>query len=136
MQSLLLTSSEKALFSALQESVREGWVVEDAGTIPADDPARRMMRLHLMRFHSPSLASFQAAVRADASPESLAAHIAATDLSMVSHEDFTEMFFALGPEVLSFVIAGLLQHVARDQDLELIAGLTVIRDAQISSKQS
>lgn len=136
MQKLLLTSPEKALFDALPAPLREGWVCELIADIPPDDPVQRVMRMHLMRLHSPSLLHFRESIAQNVDTESLAQRVIAADLSDVTHEDLIELFFAMGPEVLSHVIEGFLAQVSTDEDLETIAGMTALRDAQRVSKKT
>src|SRR3989344_8023312 len=133
MNTLTLTKEEEKAFAELSEAVREGWDVQ-AETIRYEDaPAKQLMRLSLLRLHDPALLALgEKAGRAGCGDE-LVALIQGMDVSAVDDSDLAELFFALGPTVLSELIAVQIASAKTDADVEGVQALTVIRHSILSS---
>lgn len=130
---LWFTADEATVFTALPEAVRNGWEVREETLSFADSEEKRAARLSLLRLHDPKLLKFQADAEKIDSPDAMAALFAATDLQGVSEDDLAELFFALGPDLLTRVIRDLLAAVKTDADLDAVASLLLIRHSLLEA---
>lgn len=131
---LYLTADEKKVFDGLSKTVREGWTVEEETSDISDTAEQMSMRMELMRFEDPSLAAFQSKVSGAASLEDLATLIQQTDLSDVNEDSLAELFFALGPVVLTRLIGPLLADAQTDAHVSSLEALTGIRHSLLLSR--
>jgi hypothetical protein len=123
---LYLTAEEKKMFDGLPQKLREGWTVElETGTFQDDEDHMRM-RQQMARFHDPELRRLQKKIM-DKSEKEIADVIREVDLSNLSDDDLSQMYFVLGPQVLGSVIRVLLADVSSDDALEGLASLTNVR---------
>lgn len=133
MTTLYLTSMEQQLFAKLSAELREGWVIEGETVHYEDTPEKQMMRIGLVRLHDPVLLALKEKVLQAGTQEHMAALIHSIDLQKVNERDLASLFFAMGPEVLSYLIRSLLREAATDQDIEGITALTVIRHSILNA---
>ncbi len=133
MNELFLTAVEQKLFDALSSDLREGWNVELESDSPTETSEHIRMRLYLLQLNDPKLVSFRERIKACETSDALAAQIAKMDLSGVSDEDLAELFFALGPNALSFLIADGLTNAKTDTDLDAIEALMLIRHSLLTA---
>lgn len=133
MNTLHLTTDERAMYEALPEALREGWTVEDETLTYDDSPQKCAIRLSLVRLHDPTLLKLRAQAQENASPEAVAALLQQTNLSDVLEDDLAELFFALGPAILTRLIAAMLPAVSTDADMEGATAITVIRHSVLQS---
>lgn len=131
---LYLTADEKKVFDGLSGDVREGWTVEEETSDISDTAEKMSMRMELMRFDDPSLAAFQSKVSGASSLEDLATLIQQTDLSDVNEDSLAELFFALGPVVLTRLIGPLLADVKSDAHMSSLEALTGIRHSLLLTR--
>ncbi len=132
MNTLYLTAGERGIFAKLSDALREGWNAEDEKGDFSDSEEKLSMRMALLRLHDPKLLDVQKQA-AGLSSEKLAALLAQTNLKGVSDDDLAELTFAIGPSILSKLIAGLLLQVKTDEELEDISALTLIRHSLLQS---
>lgn len=131
---LYLTAAEIDAFQELSDALREGWVVHEEKTDGrADDPARRAIRMQMLRLRDPKLMQFVASAQNSNSADALAALILDTDMAHVSDHDMAELFFAIGHAPVTAVVASLLARVSTDEDVEAIAALTLIRHSLLAA---
>ena len=132
---LYLTPKEREEFEQLPETLREGWrVIEETLTF-ADTVERREMRLHLLRMHDPKLLALREKALALPTTDAVVTLILESNLSGVSDADLAELFFALGPAPLSFLIPQFLTKAHSDEDLEHVAIFSGIRHSLLASLQ-
>lgn len=131
---LFLTAQEQEVFVKLPEPLREGWVVQQAHAVPQDDPARRAIRLQMLRLKDPGLQAFIRRAQACTAANELAEHLATLKLSACIDADLAEMFFAVGPQTITVLIGSLLSSATTDEQLQDIEALTVIREALSASR--
>lgn len=118
---LYLTADESAVFSALPESLREGWTVEpETGTAYEDDDVLKV-RAGMARFDSyPELKGLAAQV-ASGTP------LSPSQITKIPESVLPELYFTMGARGVGRLIAMLLRNVKTDEDVEGLAGLTHIR---------
>lgn len=134
LNALYLTAAEIDSFQELSDTLREGWVVHEEKTDGrVDDPARRAIRMQMLRLRDPQLMQFVALAQKSNSADAVAALILDTDMAHVSEHDMAELFFAIGPAPLTAVVASLLPRVSGDEDIEAIAALTLIRHSLLAA---
>ena len=133
MNTLTLTKEEEKAFAELPEAVREGWDVQAETIRYEDTPAKQLMRLSLLRLHDPALLALREKAGRAGSGDELVALIQGMDVSAVDDSDLAELFFALGPTVLSELIAVQIASAKTDADVEGVQALTVIRHSILSS---
>lgn len=131
---LYLTADEKKVFDGLSGDVREGWTVEEETGVITDTAEQMSMRMELMRFDDPALAAFQQRASEASSLDDLAAVIQQTDLSDVNEDSLAELFFALGPVVLTRLIGPLLADAKTDAHVSSLEALTGIRHSLLLSR--
>jgi hypothetical protein len=124
---LHLTKPERIIWDALPNGLKEGWEIEQEANTTHDTPAHFQMRLALLRLHDPKLMQLRDAAMKSDSAETVTKLLEETNLSNVSDGDLAELFFALGPSMLSEYVSSLLKKAKDDPDLEDIAALTTIR---------
>lgn len=134
MNTLYLTDKESSLFTTLASEVTEGWQVE-AEVLPIQDtPEKRVVRMSLLRIRDPKLVMVQQSAKSGDINTVIDA-VKNHDLADVHEEDLKQIFFALGPVVVTKLIESMLPEAKTDQDIEGITALTVIRHALLSARQ-
>lgn len=135
MNVLHLLPSERTLLEALPASLQDGWTVEEESLTYKDTLQKQMMRLSVVRLHDPSLIKLREKAQTIINPQQMTDLLASQDLSLVGEDDLAQLFFALGPNVLSQLIAELLKKVKSDADMEGVTALTVIRHSILNALQ-
>ena len=135
MNTLYVTAAERKVFNLLPEAVKEGWQVEAEDLTYADTRQKQMMRLSLVRLHDPSLLALREKALKMESVDEVVALIGTMNLTLVDGDDLAELSFALGPTMMSNLIAALLGKVTNDAEMEGVTALTVIRHAILRSLQ-
>lgn len=133
MNTLYLTVEEQKLFDALSSDMREGWQTQMEEGRYEDSADKQMIRLSLVRLHDPRLLKLRAQAEQAGSIEEVASLIQDMNLEDVDEDDLAELFFALGPAVLSRLILDLLTAANSDGDVEGVTALTVIRHSILTS---
>jgi hypothetical protein len=136
MNTLHLTPGEQQLFDALPGDLREGWQTQAETLTYADTPAKREVRLGLMRLHDPLLLKVRDATQHSSTAMEMVDVLKNINLKDVDEDDIASLFFALGPNDMSHLIAHLLQNAKTDLDLEGITALTVIRHSILEAFDS
>lgn len=99
-----------------------------------DDSARRMMlRLSLVRLHSPSLIELRTKITAAATLEDAVAIIGQHDLKGVPDDDLSQIVFALGPDVIGQVIWMLIHDAKEMNVLDQVCVLSFLRHEVLSA---
>ncbi len=128
MLTLQLTKAEMTLFQALPESVRNGWKTEEELLTFEDTPSRRSMRMSVIKLTDPRLLRLRTQVsELQQKPQDAKKLMDDMDFSDVNDDDLLQLFYAMGPDVLTFMIVQLLQPTANDEDVQMVASLSMIR---------
>lgn len=133
---LHLTAHEQEVFHGLSEELKDGWSVEPENRDIRDTNEKRLMRMHLLQLQDPKLTMLRDKALHTQSVEDLAMLIQSHDLEGVDTGDLNEIFFAIGPVVLTTLITYMLKNVQNDQDIEGIASLSYIRSLILSSQSA
>lgn len=116
------------LFQALPESVRNGWKTEEELLTFEDTPSRRSMRMSVIKLTDPRLLRLRTQVsELQQKPQDAKKLMDDMDFSDVNDDDLLQLFYAMGPDVLTFMIVQLLQPTANDEDVQMVASLSMIR---------
>ena len=126
MNALYLTQEEKTLFDGLSADLKEGWEVEEE-TLVFEDPDDLYMRYQIANFPDPVMQSLADSARGALSPEDIQKVAAGFDFTSLSQEQMAELFFVLGTRITTGMLVTVLKNVDSDEDIEGIAGLTMIR---------
>ncbi len=130
---LTLTPDEKKIFDALSDALKEGWKVEVELPIPMDSPAKRLTRFELLQLRDPALMKLAERAKKTQDADEIVQFVQEADLTKVSYDDLTELFFAIGPSVLSQAIFDLFGTVKTDDELRDIGALADIRHSLLAS---
>lgn len=133
MKTLHLTDSEQALYQNLAADVRDGWEIATEDLPIQDSPEKRAVRMSLLRIRDPKLVLIQE-LAAGGDSKAVIDAIQNHDLSEVNEEDLQQIFFALGPVVVTKLIESMIPEAKTDKDVEGITALTVIRHALLSAQ--
>lgn len=134
MNTLYLTATEKKLFDALSENLKEGWQIADADISYDETPEKRLIRFRLVRLQDPALKTFQEKAIAAKTEEEISDLLASFDMASLNEVDMTEIMYAMGPDLIGGVIEHYLKHVENDEDIEGIASISVFRNLFFSSQ--
>jgi len=126
MNTLYFTRQEQELFSALPESLKEGWTVKSVETLHEESSDELFFRLRMAKVQNYAL---KAVIDSLKKKSDLAEAVKHIDFTTFSSEAQGELFFLLGVRVLTAMILSVLAHAMSDEDLEGLAGLTYIRDS-------
>ncbi len=135
-QTLFLTDSEKTMFEGLDSSAKEGWDISEETLTFSDTEEYRKIRLELLRVHDPKLQELQKKALEAKTSEEMEELIAHIELQDLPEDDLMQLFFAMGPDVLTSFIKVYLEQSKMDDDLEAVCALTSIRHALLDSLQS
>ena len=128
MTTIYLSAEEKLLFEKLPETLRDGWITEEETKTADDTFEQRLVRMQLMHLRDPKLQAILKLVSESSSIDQVVNVIQSQDLTHIDNADLSELFFALGPTVISALILFLLKSVKTDKDIEGIVALTLIRN--------
>ena len=92
-----------------------------------------MVRISLMNLRDPKLIKLQEQVKQAKSHEDILPLVENLSLSDISEPDLLELFFAMGPKLLSANIADLLQSAKKSEDLNVVAALSFVRQSVLTS---
>jgi len=127
MNILYLIDSERALFGAVPKGVQSGWKVEEEEIAYEDSKERMHVRLELMDIQDPRLKAFEEKAKGVKDEEKFLEMVQDIDLSQITNADISEIFYALGPTLLSQLIASLLSEAKGDEYIEQVAVLSTMR---------
>lgn len=127
------TPSERSLFDALPEALREGWKLKDETLSYQDSPKNREIRFMIARFHDPKLLEVRAKFTSVKTDEDFMALAASIDLSALSETDLGQILFALGPDAIGSLILAIFRTADSDEDLLMISHLSEARHELLQS---
>ncbi len=129
-KTLFLTDAERATFDALPSSLRDGWDVQSESQETYESIRQTQIRYSLADFSfHPEINSFVEAIVNGGEPD-------LDILDSLSPEVEKEIFFVMGARGVKSLIETLLPEIADDEDVELLASLTVIRHELLSINAS
>lgn len=124
---LYLTEIEKSVFNALSADLREGWILESEAGAYEDSLEKMQVRIELMALEDPQFMKLKADLAGANSEEEAAKLVQNLEFEKIKDRDMGEIFFALGPNVLTSIIGKLLAEVAVDDDLTVVADFSSVR---------
>ncbi len=133
MNTLYFLPAEKKVFSLLPADMQKGWTIEPEVLTYADTPERRAFRFKMLRVHDKQLVRFREKALSAKNPKEFMDLAATIDLRTVDNRDLTSIVFALGPDVMSMIIAGILESPKNHEDLELAAAFAALRHGMLES---
>lgn len=134
MTTLYLTTEEQAVFASLSDALREGWTVEVESLPIEDSAAKRAIRFQLLRVRDARLLQLRDSIANAKDIDAVVTLIRDQNLKDIHEEDLQQIFFALGPVVVTKLIQSMLSEVQTDTDIEGITALTVIRHSLLSAR--
>ena len=133
---LYLRREEAKFFQSLSKDLQDGWQVEEEKGKANERPEELMMRYQMASFDHPSIKTFVESVRGAKSAGEIEKAAASFDLASLPQEQAAELFFVLGTNLIGKIIQYLLQKATRDEDLDGIAALTLIRHFLLEANAS
>lgn len=124
---LFLKADERTLFDRLPESMQEGWSVQEDVMDYVDSPDRRRVRMSAICIQDPRLKAFHDRLHASITLEEATQLLQDLDVRTMHDVDVREIVYALGPDVLSAIIALVLRTAASDEDLLDVAAYSTAR---------
>lgn len=136
MSTLFLTAAEKKLFDALPKEVKGEWTVEEERMTFEDSPEKRQVRLRNMQLKHPKLASLRNRAKSLKSSDEFQKLSEEIDFNAVSEDDLMELYFAMGPNILSEIIGMTLSNVKTSDGFLGVVALTAIRHSLLVALSS
>ncbi len=125
-----LTSPEAAVFSALPDTLREGWTIEEEILSTYETLAELQIRYSLADFtFHPEMQKLAERIVNGESPDTMS-------LEGLSPDVQSEIFFVLGARGTDVMIHSLLPEISTDEDVELLAVLSTIRHKHLELNSS
>lgn len=135
MPQIHLTAGEQKIFSKLPEMVRKGFEVREETLRFQDSDDKRAVRMRNLKLKSPILLAFQKKSANLKTVDDLKKAAETLDMSAIPQEDMIELYFAMGPGVVSVMIAAALEDAKTAESVGVIAGLAFIRHGLFLSMQ-
>ena len=130
MKSLYLYQTEIEFFNKVPQDIQKEFTVHQETLDFVDSTEKLMTRLSLARLHDPKLLSLRDLVQ---SSGDLLGTLQNISLDEVEEEDLSELFFVMGPTLLTSFITGLLATAKTDADILSISAMVEIRHSILSS---
>jgi hypothetical protein len=121
---MYLTTEEQKMFSALSATMQDAWNVQEEKITFADSPEKMEIRLRNLDLSSPKLLSLKEKAESAKTRDEFLANI---DIAELSQDETMELYFALGPNVLSEFIVDAIGKIQNSDDLQNLGVLTIIR---------
>ena len=136
MNTLYLTADEIKLFDALSDDLKEGWETEEETIVYEDTEEQRNLRLDFMEISDPVAKDIQEKAKGAKSPQDAGAVLEGYDMGNLAEDDMWEVFFALGPDVLTSMIEKFFAEVKDDKGVENISTLSIVRHELLANLTS
>jgi hypothetical protein len=131
---LYLTAEEQKLFTEqVADHLRDGFNVETETLRFEDTPHRQRLRMETMYLTSPSLKAFADQVAKGMSVQDMGKLFSTFNPQDISETDFGQIFFGLGPTVMTAYLWQYLQDVRSDDDVMTLAAFTQLRHIILTS---
>ena len=127
MNTLHLYPLEQAAFNELPKNLQEGWTWQEEKLTFEDSDVYRDLRLSIMKLHDSALLELRDRLRNVKSNEETKTFLDEFDLRHVNNEDLTQIFYAMGPTPLNYIILSTLALAKNDEDVEMAANLSGMR---------
>lgn len=128
MKTLYFLPQEQALFDALPDEVKGDFEVKTTEMTYEDTPEKRVARLRLLHFENSGIKDMQAKAINATSEEELQEIATSFDFKQLSQHDLTEIFYAMGPNVMTSLITKQLPEVKTTDDLDGVTALCTFRN--------
>ena len=133
METLYLTQGEEKIISSIASSLTKDLLIKPETLSYTDTPERRAFRFQMLRVQDPQLVRFREQALQALSEEKFVDLAKTIDLNTVDNRDLTQIVFALGPDVMTMIITGILQGVTSQEDMELIIAFSALRHGMLES---
>jgi hypothetical protein len=130
---LYLTADEKKLFEALPKELTKEWTVEEERLRFEDSPEKLALRMKNVELHDPKLVALKekaASAQTQADWEALPKDVNFAD---ANEEDLMELYFAMGPSMLSIFIEESFKHANAQGVMLNIVALSAVRHILLQS---
>ncbi len=127
MHTLHLTKEEQKLFAKLSPDLTKDLSVEAETLSYEDTPQRRAIRLKLLKVQDSSILAFLESAKKAKDNEGFIEAVKSVDLTKMSSDDLSELFFAIGPDAIGVILHGVLLAAVSRQDLDVAVSLSTIR---------
>jgi len=128
--SIFLTDKERETFDRLPSSVKEGWETQTESHTVYESERQMKIRYSLADFSfHPEIKSFVEGIVEGGAPDM-------NILDSLTPEVEKEIFFILGARGVKALIETLLPEIENDEDMELLAALSVVRHELLSINAS
>lgn len=126
---LFFTAEEQVMFDALSHELTDGWDVKIEIIKYKDTPQLMQVRMRNMTLKDPQLLVLKGKLNDMNDIQTLANTV---EIASVDEEDLMELYYALGPDVLTHFISEGLAHVQSKHDIDAIHSLSVVRNVLLS----
>lgn len=127
MNTLYLLQSEQSLLDGIQSDVKDGCTVQETEMTYEDTPEKRVARLRLLHFENSGIKDLQAKAIKATTEDELQGIATSFDFAKLSQHDLTEIFYAMGPDVMTSLITKQLPTVQTKDDLDGVAAISTFR---------
>ncbi|TSC80693.1 MAG: hypothetical protein G01um101425_347 [Candidatus Peregrinibacteria bacterium Gr01-1014_25] len=118
---LLLTTPEQKLFSALPENLREGWTVREESTDAFETDEQLHIRAGMAELHRwPALKPLMEQIVQGK-------ELTADQVKDVPEEALPELLFTIGARGIAMLMVALLSQAKTDEDIQAIAAFGHLR---------
>lgn len=130
---VFLTAHEQSAFLQLPAAIRPMATVEPEVLSYQDNDKRREIRVRNMQLRHPTLLQLKERLTSASALKEVTALLATMDFSVLPEDDLAELYFAMGPNVVSQLLTNLLPNVRSKEDLEALVSLSLIRHSLLLS---
>ncbi len=133
---LYLKDDERKAFDKLSADLKEGWRVEAETIVFKDDDKNRQVRLEIMQISDPTLLAFRKKAQNAKDAKEFLTLVDELDLATVDEQDIGQLFFGLGPDAVTALMAAMLPDVQTDDDMQHFAAFSQLRHIILESLTS
>lgn len=121
MHTLHLLPSEQSAFGKLPDALKEGWTVEAEKLKSFETAEQLQIRANMADFSKwPAMQALLDGLKKGQAPNM-------DSLESIPEEAVPELLFTIGASGISGLIGLLLQEIKNDEDLESVAGFSILR---------
>lgn len=133
MKTLYLLPAEEKLMSALPADISAGWTVEKEGAVTMETADELNLRYRIANFTDPNAKALAESMKHAVSPTEIEKLLQTFDMQKLPQDQLAELFFTLGTKVTGWMVLYVLSNAKDQEDMEGVAGLTLIRHMLIEA---
>ncbi len=126
-KTLFLTTDERALFEKLPKKLKDDWNVHEEFGKYEDTAETKQIRFELLRLRGPEFKGIMEQAEHVGSEKMFQEFVNSVDLSFMSEDQLIDIFFMLGPDVLSALVAHGIERARESEDMEMTAAIAKFR---------